>query len=92
MSAISQRGGLGNPLTHCKQRQPEGAGIDRHRAGSRGVAWATGLLLSRVLEVGVVGLEAELEERRACQKEISTRISGAYPLACECDSSSFVFR
>lgn len=44
----------------------------------RGVVWAAGGLLSRVREVGVVGLEAELEERRACQREISARISGTY--------------
>ena len=73
-----QRGGLGNPLGHSNQRHSEVSPAAAAR-GRRRVVWATGASLSRVLEVGVVGLEAELEERRGCQKEISARINGAFP-------------
>lgn len=61
------------PDNSSNDRLP-GAAAQRRRT----VVWAAGSSLSRVLEVGVIGLEAELEERRGCQKEISARISGPF--------------
>lgn len=80
-----QRGGLGNPLSHLKRKGGATAsGADTNRAARqrRSIVWASGSALSRVLEVGVIDLEAELEERRGCQKEISARISGPFPCLC----------
>lgn len=89
-----QRGGLGNPLSHFKHKggitasdtssaDTRGNGVPATIERRRSIVWASGSALSRVLEVGVVDLEAELEERRGCQKDISARISGPFPLSAQ---------